>query len=322
MSDEIRDDRSMSHADDADNVGNDAAPGGNNSKKTAAVIAGVLAIVTSVVVGRSSCGPDPTPPPPTEAGVLAQDATPQPDTAEPVSCDSVGPRSQRAFGVQAPPRIVGGTVASEGQYPYAVAIATESRFQYCAGTLLSRRHVLTAAHCQVAVGDLALVESADLTKGRAVTITESRIHRSFDPSTLDYDVAIAVLAEDVNAGTVPLSPDAIPLVATAIGWGATTEGGATTTLLRQVDVPIWSSDDCRQVYPTLTSRQICAGKVEGGADSCQGDSGGALLVQANGLPRQLGVVSFGIGCARPGVPGVYTDLRADEIRSWIDACAR
>jgi secreted trypsin-like serine protease len=130
------------------------------------------------------------------------------------------------------------------------------------------------------------------------------------------------LAEDAGVAAVGLSPDVIPATATVIGWGATIEGGSTTTLLRQVDVPIWRSDDCRRVYPTLTSRQICAGKIEGGADSCQGDSGGALLVQVDTALRQLGIVSFGIGCARPGVPGVYTDLRATEIKAWVDACVR
>lgn len=306
------------------NADNEAATGGKDSKKkkTAALVAATITLVASVVVGRSSCGPEPTPPP-TDAAAPDQDAAPPPaDTAEPTICESVGPRGKRAARLSAPPRIVGGTAVSEGQYPYAVAIATPSRFQYCGGTLVSPRHVLTAAHCQVEVGDLALVGSVDLTKARAVKIIESRIHRSFSPATFDYDVAIAVLSEDVTVGTVALSPDAIPAIATTIGWGATSEGGTTTTLLRQVDVPIWIPDDCRRVYPTLTIRQICAGRTSGGADSCQGDSGGALLVQIDGSPRQLGIVSFGIGCARPGVPGVYTDLRAQEIRAWVGACAR
>lgn len=312
------------------NTDNQAAPGGNDLKKRAALVVGGVAIFASIVVGRNSCDPQPTPTPADAALPPQPDAAipppPSDDAAQPAVCTSVGPRAERRARLAAPPRIVGGTAASEGQYPYAVAIATPSRFQYCGGTIISPRHVLTAAHCQVAVGDQALVGSVDLTKARAVKIVESRINPAFDPATLDYDVAVAVLAEDAGVATVELSPDAIPDVATTIGWGATTEGGSTTTLLRQVDVPIWSADDCRRVYSTLTSRQICAGKVEGGADSCQGDSGGALLVQTgsggDAALRQLGIVSFGIGCARPGVPGVYTDLRATEIRSWIDVCTR
>lgn len=306
---------------------NETAPSSNNNtKKTAAVIAGVLAIVASITIGRSSCGPTPaptpldaiTPPPPPPI----EDATSAADAAEPARCDFVGPRSARKTALLAPPRIVGGTAASEGTYPYAAAIATPSRFQYCGGTVIAPRYVLTAAHCQVQAGDLVLVGSVDLTKARAVKIVESRINPAFDPTTLDYDVAIAVLAEDVGVENVVRSPDAIPALATVIGWGATIEGGSTTALLRQVDVPLWTTEDCKRVYPTLTSRQICAGRVSGGADSCQGDSGGSLLIKTDEsiALRQLGIVSFGIGCARPGVPGVYTDLRAPEIRSWIDAC--
>lgn len=92
------------------------------------------------------------------------------------------------------------------------------------------------------------------------------------------------------------------------------EGGVLVTALRKVSIPIVNQEDCKKVYSEagapVTDRMICAGAP--GKDACQGDSGGPLV--RNGI--LIGLTSWGIGCARPGYPGVWTRISA--VSTWIN----
>lgn len=69
----------------------------------------------------------------------------------------------------------------------------------------------------------------------------------------------------------------------------------------------------------LTDAHFCAGNLAGGKDSCYGDSGGPIIIQGTSAATDIGIglTSFGFGCARPNVPGAYTDLR--KYVKWINA---
>lgn len=105
------------------------------------------------------------------------------------------------------------------------------------------------------------------------------------------------------------------------GWGTLWEQGKLASVLMEVQVPVITNEDCRDSYRRIghykgpvqfSNRVICAGLRQGGKDSCQGDSGGPLMVpiQENGkFPYyQIGVVSYGVGCARASIPGKWNDL--------------
>ena len=105
---------------------------------------------------------------------------------------------------------------------------------------------------------------------------------------------------------------------TIVGWGLTSEDGSSSSVLRQATVPIVSNTTCQAfVAYTIYSSQVCAGYASGGVDTCQGDSGGPIFVLASGTYYQVGVVSYGIGCARALNPGVYT--RVASYSSWISS---
>ena len=106
---------------------------------------------------------------------------------------------------------------------------------------------------------------------------------------------------------------------TVAGWGILEEGGLDlANILQEVNVPLASLETCRlAIGASLTDNQLCAGGVKG-QDACQGDSGGPLmgLEPASDKIYLAGVVSWGIGCGREGLYGVYT--KVSNYRDWID----
>jgi len=97
---------------------------------------------------------------------------------------------------------------------------------------------------------------------------------------------------------------------------------ATPEILKEVSLPVVSNDQCEQWFSYegyndhLPIKMLCAGYKEGGKDTCQGDSGGPLVVKGDdGSYFLAGVTSWGYGCGKRNLPGLYT--RISEFRDWI-----
>ena len=243
------------------------------------------------------------------------------------------------------PEIIGGHMADPGEYPFQVALLFRSvpnryNAQFCGGALIGLDRVLTAAHCVVDMPANQLDVLAGTNRlapggGTRVHVTAKRVHPGYNPRTSGNDVAVLELATPVTASPT-VDVETIPMVqegqfglwdpgtmATVTGWGDRDRRDGSTnfpTNLYEVDVPILSNAQCSNAYGAayLRTKMMCAGDLNnGGEDSCQGDSGGPLFVPDGGSGwLQVGIVSFGVGCARRNFPGVYT--RVARYRTFVN----
>jgi len=130
--------------------------------------------------------------------------------------------------------------------------------------------------------------------------------------------------ENVSPARLPRKGETVDdaLLGTVAGWGLTQEGGFdTSNILMQVGIPTMNSENCANMYSAEgvtidEDAMLCGGYKQGGKDSCQGDSGGPYVFKTKKGYTLQGVVSFGIGCARPGLPGVYA--RVSNFIPWIE----
>ncbi|MFM9107341.1 MAG: trypsin-like serine protease [Chloroflexota bacterium] len=240
--------------------------------------------------------------------------------------------------IQHSPRIVGGSEVPAGTYRFMAYLRIGSYL--CGGSLIDATHILTAAHCAKGASASSITAyigggtvSGGVPTGSIVrTASAVAVHPQYRSSSMVNDAAVITLSQPVpsaaNGGIDPISfvPSGSTLglaenqLLTVAGWGTTSSGGSLPGKLMAVDVPVQTDAYCKQQY-RLTDAQVaamfCAGPKEGGKDSCQGDSGGPIFFLNNGVYTQVGIVSWGTGCAWAGYPGVYSRVAAPAINSFI-----
>ncbi|MFS8101143.1 serine protease [Lentzea alba] len=217
----------------------------------------------------------------------------------------------------AEPRVVGGVVVDNpAEVPWMVALTTSSGYQFCGGALVGPDLVATAAHCvygrapssiTVVGGKLDLRTDG----GSTSVVKQHQVAEGYSTPSRGNDIALLTLVEGMPYETLPIAETtavyAAGNVGVVYGWGRLSEHDTTKSpLLHKASIPVMADEQCAAAYARYDAKSMfCAGYPEGGIDACIDDSGGPYVVGG----RLAGIVSWGIGCARPNAPGVYTRVK-------------
>lgn len=233
--------------------------------------------------------------------------------------------------------IIGGHDASPSAYPWMAALLDSSlddttEAHFCGASLIAPQYLATAAHCVTFFDQAIDPQSIEVMIGQSKlpfgrgdrkALIGVFVHPDFNPITLEHDVALLKLETPVSTPFLPvLQPGNDSLVseaspATIIGWGKIDPDRSILPVdLQEVTVPIHSDSNCLKnlgrYFKPLT--MICAGVLSSapgaadGKDSCNGDSGGPIMVESSpGVYNLAGTVSWGFACADNRTYGVYSD---------------
>nr|QGT40992.1 Chy1a [Tomicus yunnanensis] len=238
--------------------------------------------------------------------------------------EPIGPAPVEEAGL----RIVGGSVATRGAFPYQAALIINSS-SFCGGSIISSIWVLTAAHCVDTATSVQIIVGAHNPRTTVNEPTQVRLaasarvlHSGWNSATLLNDVAL------LRAASIPISQSGISAISLApassgtfagqnaivSGWGRTTDAStAIANELRFVQVPVITNAVCQNSYGSSVQAQHICTSGAGGRGSCNGDSGGPLVIGS----VEVGIVSFGARLCQAGHPSVYA--RVSSFRSWISS---
>lgn len=231
-------------------------------------------------------------------------------------------------------RIVGGKDAQEKEVPFIVSLRKFGG-HLCGGALVNKNWVVTAAHCIDGIGkpDEVLVNSLDVkgsNNSKTFKVEKYFIHPNYNKTiSSGSDFAVLKLKGDVLTDFVDLSstdPNLLSISEFSVaGWGVLDESGYPSPQTLQIlTVPYVAQDKCESQFqkaipsssPYLDNSMFCAGYEAGGKDACQGDSGGPIYYKGTaGKFILVGVVSWGYGCARKNLSGVYSNVATEY--NWL-----
>lgn len=225
-------------------------------------------------------------------------------------------------------RIVGGLETAIESHPYQVSIRldTYTLLHICGGSIYSPRVVVTAAHCikgrfasyiRIVAGKSSIIDD-----DAGYKVSKLIYHSGYNKNTHVNDIGLIILSENLEYSSaiqpIPLAlrKPSVGDTAVVTGWGKNEEEAETlTSHLQVVELEIVDSGYCSMQYSTMnyaiTDEMVCAGVDDSTKDSCSGDSGGPLAIDG----ELVGIVSWGIGCAREGFPGVYASV--PHYTQWI-----
>ncbi|XP_030239469.1 uncharacterized protein LOC108651696 isoform X1 [Drosophila navojoa] len=236
-------------------------------------------------------------------------------------------------------RVVQGNVARRGRHPWQATIRTRGRggisSHWCGAVVISKRHLLTAAHCVyghpkgayfVRVGDhyANIAEHSEVDSFIETWYTHEQFRQ---PTHMNNDIALVVLKTPLKFNDyvqpICLPERGAPLLenrtCTISGWGSIKSGVSTPSQeLRAAQLPILPDTTCKQmnVYgDAMTEGMFCAGSMDASVDACEGDSGGPLVCSDEDGETLYGIISWGQHCGYQNRPGVY--VRVCHYVDWI-----